>query len=100
AMCLFLKRQGFEVEMLEEVPGRPSVDIRFNGIPADLKKTGSHNNIVKEAKDAIRKKNAEIVVFEFTKETPAIYAEIERLKQMNIKALYYFTGRDKIHRNY
>ncbi|MCL2312336.1 MAG: hypothetical protein FWC41_07770 [Firmicutes bacterium] len=42
-MCLILAKNGYAVEYLKDKP--KSYDILLNGIPADLKKTTSHNNI-------------------------------------------------------
>src|SRR5690606_8249992 len=100
AMCRVLGKAGFEVEMLEEIPRVSGFDILLNGIPTELKKIKSHNNIVNEAKDAIRKKGAEIVVYEFEVETAEIHKELEALKQKGIKAKWFFSGKSEVHKNY
>jgi len=76
-MCMTLAKNGYFVEYL--IDKKDSYDIHLNGIRADLKKTGSHNNIVNYAKEAIRKQGASIVIFEFEKETEKIHAEILQL---------------------
>jgi len=40
-------------------------DIHLNSIKADLKKTSSHNNMVRYAKHAVKKQGVDMVVFEF-----------------------------------
>ena len=66
----------------------------MDGIPADLKKTGSAGNIVNRAKKAVRKQKAELVVFEFTAETKETHIEINKLREKGIKG-YYFFSKDK-----
>jgi len=101
SMCLNYAKSGNTIEMLRS-PERESIpDVNFNGILADLKKTSSHNNIVKYAKHAIFDQGAKIVLFEFEKETSKIYDEILKLKRMHIKAYYYFTGNEsKIYKTF
>jgi len=93
-MCKTLACNGFAVEHLDDKKGE-SYDIHLNGIKADLKKTGSHNNMVNYAKEAIREQGAEMVVFEFEKETEEIHAEIKRLQSKKISGIYYFTKKNK-----
>jgi len=101
SMSLNYAKAGYAIEMLEEIPGVPSPDVRFNTTKGDMKKISSHNNIVNEARDAIYKKKADIILFEFTVETKDIYLRLDRLRKMKIKAYYYFTGReDIIYRNF
>lgn len=100
SMSIFLKNHGYEVEMLEEVPRVSGPDILLNGIPADLKKTRSANNIMNYAKKAIGKQGAEIVIIEFEVENQKIYNEIEALKQEGIKLIYFFSGKNEIYKNY
>jgi len=94
-MCKTLSRNGYAVEHLDDNNGE-TYDIHLNGIKADLKKTGSHNNIANYAKEAIREQGAEIVVFEFEKETEKIHAEIILLRKKNIHGKYFFTKRDDV----
>ena len=63
----------------------------MDGIPTDLKKTKSHNNIADYAKKATEEQKAELVVFELEIETKKIYIEIEKLKEKGIKG-YYFSA--------
>jgi hypothetical protein len=98
SMSKIFAKTGYKIEMLEEMPRIPSPDIKIDGLLADLKSVSSHNNIVKDAKKAVRKQGAEIVLFEFEKETKEIYIEIKKLLRMGIHGMYYFTGREsKIH---
>lgn len=96
AMCLILAQNGYTVEHLPEKPGISSSDILINGEAADLKKTSSANNIVKYAKKAVRQQGADLVIFEFENETKAIYAELEALKRLGIKAKYFFSNSGKV----
>ena len=94
-MCQVLAKNGYAVEHLDDRNGN-SYDIHLNGIKADLKKTGSHNNIVNYAKEAIRQQGAEIVIFEFEKETDMIHAEILQLKRKGIHGKYYFSKKKDV----
>ena len=58
----------------------------------------SHNNIVKEAKEAIHKKGAEAVLFEFEHETKEVHLELLKLKKEGIQVYYYFSNDKKIHK--
>ena len=92
-MCLRLAKNGYKVEYLKMTDG--SFDIYLNNISADLKKTGSHNDILSYAQKATRKQGAEIVVFEFEFMNSKIHEELNKLKMIGIKVKY-FTSEDKI----
>ncbi|MDR1169586.1 MAG: hypothetical protein LBK97_01975 [Prevotellaceae bacterium] len=95
SMCMILVQNGYRVEYLKMTEG--SFDIYLNGKSADLKKTAGSGNIVKYAKKAIEKQGAEIVVFEFEKETARIKEELKVLKEKGTKVKYYFSNNpDKI----
>jgi len=94
-MCMTLARNGHKIEHLDDKWGE-SYDIHIDGIKADLKKTRSHNNIVNYAKEAIRDQGAEMVIFEFEKETEMIHAEIIQLYKKSIRAKYYFSHNKNI----
>jgi hypothetical protein len=66
----------------------------LDGIPTDLKKTKSHNNIADYAKKATEEQKAELVVFELEIETKKIHIEINKLREKGIKG-YYFFSKDK-----
>lgn len=89
-MCRVLATNGRRVILLDEDVRVSSPDILLNGKTAELKKLSSHNNILKEAKDAIRKKNAQFVVFEFEERTDAIWRELQKLRALNIRCIVYF----------
>lgn len=89
-MCRVLATNGRRVILLDEDVRVSSPDILLNGKTAELKKLSSHNNILKEAKDAIRKKNAQFVVFEFEERTDAIWRELQKLRTLNIRCIVYF----------
>ncbi|MCL2728320.1 MAG: hypothetical protein FWD56_08060 [Bacteroidales bacterium] len=98
SMCLTLAQNGNQIEYLKMTEG--SFDIYLNGISADLKKTSSHNNLLDYAKKATREQGAEIVVFEFEKETENIHNEIITLKNKKIHGLYYFSKNKKVIHNF
>ncbi|MBQ9546806.1 MAG: hypothetical protein IJU90_05930 [Bacteroidales bacterium] len=93
-MCRILAQNKHDVVYLRSREGY--YDILIDGIPADLKKTKSHNHIVKYAKKAILRQHAEIVIFEFEGEiTPHIWRELNAVKELTIPC-YYFTSTEKI----
>ena len=95
-MNMTLARNGYAVEHLDDQ--KYGYDIHLNGIKADLKKTGSHNNMVHYAKHAIREQGAEMVVFEFENNTKKIQEELDKLKRLDIKVIYFFSSdKTKIH---
>lgn len=102
-MCKKLVSFGFQVEHLAEISGVSSPDInikkhgpliRINGKTADLKQLGSANNIGRQAKEAISKKGADLIVFEFTSHSPAIQKEINKLTAKGIHGYYYFSDKN------
>lgn len=98
AMCEVFAKNGDRIEHLGEIPRVSSPDVNCNGVAAELKKLSSHVNIVKEAKEAIKKKGAKEVLFEFDKMTPQIHEELNKIAARGIKGKYYITGKeDDIH---
>ena len=92
---------GFQIEHLNEIPGRstPDASIRrnatgiiVNGKTADFKRLSSDNNIYKEGKDARFKKGADLVMFEFTERFAGLRRALEKLSRYNIRGYYYFTN--------
>jgi len=100
SMAIIFAKSGYKIELLEEIPRIPSPDARINGILADLKKISSHNNIVKEAKSAINKQGAKIVLFEFNTETDKIHKEILKLQNTGIHGKFYFSNKTNIIYNF
>ena len=94
AMSMVFAQNGYRIEMLRERPGFSSSDITINGIMAELKKTSSHNNMLKYAKKAIDKQGAKIVLFEFESMSGKIHEELNKLKILEIKVKY-FTSENK-----
>jgi len=93
-MNMALARNGYAVEHLDD-RGGTSYDIHLNGIKADLKKTGSHNNMVHYAKKAIRKQGADMVVFEFEKMYDKIHSELNKLRELEIRVKYFTSDNRK-----
>ncbi|MDR1864085.1 MAG: hypothetical protein LBR08_00765 [Bacteroidales bacterium] len=92
--ALVFAKNGFRMELLKEGSRISLPDARCNNILADLKRTSSHNNIVNYAKKAIHEQHAEMVLFQFDKETDAIYKQLEVVKNKGIKAYYFFSGKE------
>lgn len=91
-MCIVLADNGYKVRHLGEISGVSSSDIIIDGVPADLKKTKSANNIKKYAKKAIEKQGANLVVFEFETKAKEIFLELENLRKKGRKVKYFFSG--------
>lgn len=95
-MCEVFAKNGYQIELLNEVARVSSPDVRINGINADLKSTKGHKNIVKYAKKAVRKQGAKIVLFEFEEFGSEHINELKKLKEEGIKALFYVKREDKV----
>ena len=91
AMADVLANHGFKVHLVEEDPRMGSFDALINGVPADFKRTKSHNNIKKYAKRAIKQQQAKIIVFQLDAETHPIHWELEKLARKGFYILYFFT---------
>ena len=89
-MSMVFAKRGYKIELLEEIPRIPSPDVKINGTLADLKRVSGHNNIVKNAKEAINKQGAKVVLFEIGENTKKVQEELDKLKRMGIKIHYYF----------
>ena len=101
AMSMVYAQAGYKIKLLKEVPGISSPDVLIDGVLADLKKTAGHNNILKYAKKATTEQGAEMILFEFEKETKEVYKELEELKSKKIKAMYFFSGKEsKIYKTF
>ncbi len=96
-MAKIFAQNGYRVEMLQEIIGYSSPDVTINGILADLKRTEGINNIVKYARKAIRRQGAEIVLFQFDNNSAKLRLELLELKSGGYKALYFFTGKNKVY---
>mgnify|MGYP004499895495 FL=1 len=95
-MCDVLAREGFHIDMVEEIAGISSPDILINGKKADLKSTRGTGNIVKYGKKAVKEQGADIVIFEFEKFADEIYTELNKLKRLNIHGMYFVKGENSI----
>ena len=94
-MCQVFARSGYRIEHLPEQPGVSSPDVTINGLPADLKRVSSHNNIVRHAVKAVKKQGAKEVLFQVDTMTDEVRREFGLLKKMNIKVRYFVTGEEK-----
>lgn len=95
-MCRTLALNGRKVEMLEEVSGVSSPDVLINGIPAELKRCASANNITNYGKKAM-KQGAKLVIFQFDNYTNDFRKSVRILKLAGIKVEYFITGSKDIH---
>lgn len=95
-MCRVFADNGYKIEMLEEKAGISSPDVKINGKLADLKSTKGAGNIVKYAHKAIKKQQAEIILFEFETLSSKYIEEIEKLKRENIHGYFYVKRENKI----
>jgi hypothetical protein len=88
-MAIVFARNGYCIEMLEEISGKSSPDVRINGVSADLKYLTSHNNIVRKAKIAVRNQGASVVLFAFTNISDKTHEALNKLRSIGIDILYY-----------
>lgn len=98
-MCLAFARAGHKVQHLSEQSGVSSCDVLFDGIPADLKSTKSHNNIAGYAKHALRSQGASIILFRFDKMDRNIKNELLKLRRKGVHGWFYVKGEEaKMHK--
>lgn len=90
-------RQGHKVELVKEKTGVPTPDAIIDGKKVDFKSLSSANNIIRHAKEAIRKQGADEVWFEFTTKNSEITKEIQNLTRMGIHGKYYFRGEGTVY---
>lgn len=97
-MCIAFARAGHKLQHLSEVSGISSSDVLFDGVPADLKSTRSHNNMMEYAKWAVRHQGAKIVLFRFEVWTKDISTTLKNIQKMGIHGWYYILGKeDEMH---
>lgn len=97
-MAKTFAKNGYRVELLEEIPGISSPDAIINGKKVDFKSLSSANNIIRHAKETVRRQGADFVYFEFeNKEKHKFLKELNVLSsKYNIHGKYYFKGEDEI----
>lgn len=97
-MAKKFSKNGYNVELLEEIPKISSPDAIINGKKVDFKSLSSANNIVRHAKEAIRKQGADFVYFEFeTGKKEKVLSELRVLSsKYKIHGKYYFKGENEI----
>ena len=97
-MAKVFAEHGYNVELLEEIAGVSSCDAIVNGKKVDFKSLSSANNIVRHAKEAIKKQGADFVYFEFeNREKYKFLKELNVLSsKYNIHGKYYFKGENEI----
>lgn len=97
-MCRVFADNGYKIEMLEERAGISSPDVNINGKLADLKSTKGAGNIVKYAHKAIKKQQAEILLFEFEQQSIEVEKELDKLRRKGINGFYYYKEEKKVHK--
>lgn len=80
---------GHKVEFTPH--GAANHDVYCDGIPADIKKLSSANNIVRHAKHAMRRQGAKIVLFEFSNKAYEIKMALQTLSKKGVHGLYFYT---------
>jgi hypothetical protein len=91
-MAKIFAKNGYKIEMLNEIPRIPSPDVKINGLFGDLKRVSGHNNIVKYANKAINTQGADLILFQFDKLDELTLSAINALKLRKIKGMYFVTG--------
>ena len=94
-MCLDLAQQGHKVEHLSDKnrPKGKTYDINYEGNKADLKSVGSHNNIEKYVKHAVREQGASTVIVRIEEKAnkgKAVKALQDAKRKYGRRILYYF----------
>ena len=95
-MANVFAQNGYRVVMLREMPGISSPDVKVNGVLGELKRLSGHNNIAKEAKDAVRKKGAKVVLFQLDELNGKVHHELNKLSLKGIGGYYFVTGENVI----
>ena len=90
---------GYKIEMLYEAPGVSTCDALINGSKADFKSVTSYKQILKRAKEAVNKQEAEKVLLELDMPpSEDVEKELDKVRKAGIKGLYYYKGVGKIHK--
>lgn len=85
--------------MLYEAPGVSTCDALINGSKADFKSVTSYKQILKRAKEAVNKQEAEKVLLELDMPpSEDVEKELDKVRKAGIKGLYYYKGVGKIHK--
>lgn len=75
-------------------PKGQTYDVLFDGVPADLKKTGGSGNIVKYGSKAHNEQGAKIVIFEFEKHDKSLYVKMNELLRKHDMCVFFFFSDD------
>ena len=94
AMCLAFAKGGNKIVHLGEVARMSSADVTCNGMKADLKRTGSENNMIDYAKHARKSQGAKLVLFQFDKWNAKMASALKEITKLKIHGKYFITGRD------
>lgn len=91
-MCVTFANAGHTIEHLSEISGVSSSDVRFDGIPAELKKTENENHIIDYAIKATTKQGAQIVLFQVDVMNARVRGKFRYLSNHGIHGYYFITG--------
>ena len=98
-ICIVYAKNGHRIKHLPDRKdnGEGTYDAICDGVKADIKKTGSTNNIIKYASRAIKKQEAEMILFEFEKWDNDFRELVDELVRKGYPGMYFITGKGKIH---
>lgn len=85
---------GHKVEFTPH--GAANHDVYCDGIPADIKKLSSANNIKRHSKHAIEKQGAKLVLLELTARSKNTGHELAKLSAKGIHGYYFYSYKRKI----
>jgi plastocyanin len=94
-MARVFAHAGYKIDFTPK--GAGTHDVFINGIPADFKRLSSTNNIIKDAKHAISKQGAKLVLFEFTSRFKGMQQELNRLRDRGIHGKYFISKQNRIY---
>ncbi len=95
-MAKVFARDGHEIEMLDEDSRELRNDANIDGVPAEMKRIITSNNIERAAAKAKYKQNARIVLFQFDKDDERIRLDLLKLQRKGYNVLYFFTEEGKV----
>ena len=101
-MCKVAADNGHKIEFLSENnrPEGQTYDIRFDGIPTELKSTTGTGNIVKYARYAQKKQGAQAVLFEFPSPSEEISEKLAEIKRKYQMRIFFYFSNEKVVREF
>ncbi len=101
-MCKVAADNGHKIEFLSENnrPEGQTYDIRFDGIPTELKSTTGTGNIVKYARYAQKKQGAQAVLFELPSPSEEISEKLAEIKRKYQMRIFFYFSNEKVVREF